>query len=97
MSINRGQYLSDTFLKELTGLDGCINKLFNSSFNTSSSVKNKDRSERYREAFEAGILDTIKPSKYSNMWHILALCNVIGCSIHQSIPASAAPLLTEGT
>ena len=72
LCINKGQYLSDTFLKELTGLDGCIDNLFNSSFDTSSSVKNKDRSERYREAFEAGILDTIKPSKYSNMWHILA-------------------------
>lgn len=93
LCINKGQYLSDTFLKELTGLGSCIDKLFNSSFDTSSAVKNKDRSERYREAFEAGILDTIKPSKYSNMWHIFALCNVIGCSITSVYPCVSGSLI----
>ena len=93
LCINKGQYFSDTFLKELTGLDGCIGKLFDSSFDTSSAVKNKDKLQRYREAFEAGILDTIKPSKYSNMWHIFALCNVIGCSITSVYPCVSGSLI----
>ena len=29
LCINKSQYLSDAFLKQLTGLDNCINKLFN--------------------------------------------------------------------
>lgn len=93
LCINKSQYLSDAFLKELTGLDGCIDKLFNSSFDTSSAVKNKDKTQRYHEAFEAGILNTIKPSKYSNMWHIFALCNVIGCSITSVYPCVNGSLI----
>ena len=38
LCIYKSQYLSDAFLKELTGLDGCIDKLFNGSFDTSSKV-----------------------------------------------------------
>lgn len=64
LCVKKDQYFSDAFLKELTGLDGCIGKLFYSSFDTSSAVKNKDKLQRYREAFEAGILDTIKPYKF---------------------------------
>ena len=55
LCINKSQYFSDAFLKQLTGLDNCIDKLFNSSFDTSSVAKNKDKEQRYRESFEAGI------------------------------------------
>lgn len=59
LCIDKSQYLSDAFLKQLTGLENCIDKLFNSNFDTSSIAKNKDK-ERYRESFEVGILNTIK-------------------------------------
>ena len=81
LCLNKSQYLSGTYLKELTGLEGCFDKLFSSSFDTLSTVKNKDKTQRYLEAFEAGILDTSKPSKHSNMRHMFALSNVVCCSI----------------
>ena len=64
LCINKLQYLSDAFLKQLTGLDNCIDKLFHSSFDTSSVAKNKDKEQCYRESFEAGILNTIKPCEF---------------------------------
>ena len=93
LCINKSQYLSDAFLKQLTGLDNCIDKLFNSSFDTSAVAKNKDKEQRYRESFEAGILNTIKPCEFSNMWHIFALCNVIGCSIKSAYPCVIGSLI----
>lgn len=93
LCLGKSQYFRDAFLKELTGLDGCIGKLFDSSFDTSSNVKGKDKQQRYLEAFEAGILDTIKPSRYSNMWHIFALSNVIGCSITSIYPCVHGSLI----
>ena len=93
LCINKSQYFSDAFLKQLTGLDNCIDKLFNSSFDTSSVAKNKDKEQRYRESFEAGILNTIKPCEFSNMWHIFALCNVIGCSIKSVYPCVTGSLI----
>ena len=92
LCINKSQYLSDAFLKQLTGLDNCIDKLFNSSFDTSSVAKSKDK-ERYCESFEAGTLNTIKLCEFSNVWHIFALCSVIGCSIKSVYPCVIGSLI----
>lgn len=93
LCINKSQYLSDAFLKQLTGLDNCIEKLLNSSFDTLSVATNKDKEQRYRESFEAGILNTIKSCEFSNMWHIFALCNVLGCSKKSVYPCGIGSLI----
>ena len=67
LCLNKSQYLNDDYPKELTRIHGCIEKLFNSSFDTLADVKGKDKIRRYNEVLKAGVIDTIKPSKYSNM------------------------------
>ena len=47
---NKSQYLDDDYLKELTGLGGCIEKLFDNSFATSADVKGKDKMQHYNGA-----------------------------------------------
>lgn len=52
LCLNKYQYLDDDYLKELTGLGGCIEKLFDSSFDTSADVKGKDKMQRYNGAWK---------------------------------------------
>ena len=84
LCLNKSQYLNDDYLKELTRIHGCIEKLFNSSFDTLADVKGKDKIRRYNEVLKAGVIDTIKPSKYSNMWD--SPRSATGCSITSVYP-----------
>ena len=78
---NKDKYLNDCYLKELTGLDDYVENLLGSSFDLSSKSKGKPNTERQREGFEAGIVDTIKPGTYSTICHIFALSNILGFPI----------------
>jgi hypothetical protein len=59
--------------------------MFYSSFET-TSTKAQTSDIRISYAFEAGVLNTIKAGTYSNMWHMFALCNVIGCPVVSVYP-----------
>lgn len=91
--LNKFRYLNDDYLKELREFDGCIEELFDNSFDISADVKGKDEMQRYNEALKAGVIDTIKPFKYSNIWHIFALCNLNGCSITSVYPCVHGSLM----
>ena len=83
---NKDKYLNDCYLKELTGLDDYVENLLGSSFDLSSKTRGKTNTERQREGFEAGIVDTIKPGTYSTMWDIFALSNILGFPIQTVYP-----------
>ena len=79
-------YYNNAYLKQLTGLEGYKECLLESSFDTSTSVKCPDRATRHQLGFEAGIVFTIKPGNYSNMWHLFALANITNCPITSVYP-----------
>ena len=49
--------------------------------------------QRCNEALKAGVIDTIKPSKYSNMWHIFVLCNATGFPMTSVYPCVHGSLI----
>jgi hypothetical protein len=85
LCLNKDRYLDDNYLRTLTGKDAFISKMFYSSFET-TSTKAQTSDIRISYAFEAGVLNTIKAGTYSNMWHMFALCNVIGCPVVSVYP-----------
>ena len=95
LCLKKDLYFDDTYLKTLTGLDNCKEWLLDSSFDTSSVSKGVDKVKRQQLGFEAGVISTIKPSKYSNMWHIFALSNVTGCSITSVYPEVRGSLVNR--
>ncbi len=86
LCMKKDLYYSDYYLKKLTGLNSYKDSLLESSFDTSTTVKSADRLVRQQLGFQAGIISTIKPGTYSNMWHIFALANVTGCPIMSVYP-----------
>ena len=92
---NKDKYLNDCYLKELTGLDDYVENLLGSSFHLSSKTKRKQNTERQREGFEAGIVDTSKPGTYSTMWHIFALSNILGFPIQTVYPEVKGSLVNR--
>lgn len=93
LCLKKDLYYDDTYLKTLTGLNDYKTCLLDSSFDTYSTVKGKNKLQRQQEGFEAGIIDTIKPHKYSNIWHIFALANVTGCTINSIYPRVSGSLI----
>lgn len=81
LCLKKNDYLDDQYLKRLTSLDSCMDKLFESSFDTSSVKPGISKAVRISNAFDVDVLNTIKSGSYSNMWHMYALSNVIGCPI----------------
>ena len=79
-------YYDNAYLKQLTGLEGYKECLLESSFDTSTSVKCPDKATHHQLGFEAGIVSTIKPGNYSNMWHLFALANITNCPITSVYP-----------
>jgi hypothetical protein len=86
LCMKKDLYYDDAYLTKLTGLDGYKDSLLESSFDTSTTVKFTDKTSRQQLGFEAGVISTIKPGNYSNMWHIFALANVISCPITSVYP-----------
>lgn len=80
------EYFNDSYLKSLTNLDNCKAMLLDSSFDTSSSVKGISKEKRQKLGYERGLMNTIKPGNYSNIWHLFALSNVTGCIIQSVYP-----------
>ena len=95
LCLNRDRYLSNCYLRELTGLHGYVENLLGSSFDLSSKTKGKSNAERQREGFEAGIVNTIKPGSYSSMWHIFALSKILGFPIQTVYPEVKGSLINR--
>ena len=76
LCLKKNDYLDDQYLKRLTSLDSCMAKLFESSFDTSSVKPGISKAVRISNAYDVGVLKTIKSGNYSNMWHMYALSNV---------------------
>ena len=93
LCLKKNDYLDDQYLKRLTGLDSCMAKLFESSFDTSSVKPGISKAVRISNAYEVDALNTIKSGSYSSMWHLYALSNVIGCPISSLYPMVEASLI----
>lgn len=93
LCLKKDLYYDDAYLKKLTGLENYKESLLESSFDTSTTMKCTDKALRQQLGFEAGITSTIKPGTFSNMWHIFALANVIGCPIVSVYPSVSGSLV----
>ena len=93
LCLKKNDYLDDQYLKRLTSLDSCMAKLFESRFDTSSVKPGLSKAVRISNPYDVGVLKTIKSGNYSNMWHMYALSNVIGCPISSLYPMVVASLI----
>ena len=95
LCLKKDLYFDNAYLKTLTGLDDYKEKMLDSSFDTSSSIKGVSKEKRQQIAFETGVTTTIKPSKYSNMWHIFAVSNVTVWPISSIYPEVSCSLVSR--
>ena len=93
LCLKKNDYLDDQYLKRLTTLDSCMAKLFQSRFDTSSVKPGLSKAVRISNAYDVGVLKTIKSGNYSNMWHMYALSNLIGCPISSLYPMVVTSLI----
>ena len=68
-------------------------KLFESSFDTSFVKPGLSKAVRILNAHDVSVINTIKSGTYSNIWHMKALSNEIGCPISSLYPMVVASLI----